>query len=51
LLGVGHESLDDALAGLVVSDQLAHAVAFGCGVLGVAADVQIEPRTVGEKHV
>src|SRR5680860_623405 len=45
------ERIVEGLAGLVVSDQLAHVVAFGRGVLGVAADVEIEPGTVGEKHV
>jgi len=51
LLGVGDKSLDDALSGLVMSDQLSYVVTFGCGVLRVAAHVEIQPRAVGEKHV
>src|SRR6185436_11585343 len=51
LLGVGDKALDDALAGLVVGDQLPDVVALGSGVLGVAAHVEIEPGAVREKDV
>src|SRR6185436_5313884 len=51
LLGVGHKPLDDALAGLVVGDQLPDVVTFGRGVLGVASHVEIQPGAVGEEHV
>jgi len=51
LLGVGYQPLDDALSGLVVGDQRSDVVALGCGVLGVAAHVEIQPGAVGKKHV
>ena len=51
LLGADQELLEDALAGLVVDDQLADRVALGRGVLGVAADVEVEAGAVGEEHV
>src|SRR6266536_2052461 len=50
-LGGGQQALEDALAGLVVGDQLEHRVALGRGVLGVGADVQVQPGAVLEEHV
>ena len=43
LLGVDQQTFEDPLAGLVVDDELGQVVALGRGVLGVAADVQVEP--------
>ena len=51
LLGVDGEVDQDALPGLVLDDRLADVVALGCGVLGVAADVEVEPRAVAEEHI
>src|SRR6185503_466867 len=42
LFGVDQQALEDALAGLVVDDELGEVVALGGGVLGVAADVEVE---------
>ena len=50
-LGVDEQVLEDPLAGLVVRDQLAQRVALGRRVLGVAADVQVEPGPVAQEHV
>ena len=43
LLGTGEELFEDPLPCLVVHDEFTHAVTFGRGVLGVAADVEVEP--------
>ena len=51
LLGGGQQLLEDALAGLVVGDEVEQRVALRRGVLGVAADVEVEPGAVGEEHV
>ena len=51
LLGASEELFEDPLPCLVVHDELTHAVAFGRGVLGVAADVEVEPSPVGEEDV
>ena len=51
LLGTGEELFEDPLPCLVVHDELTHAVALGRGVLGVAADVEVEPSAVGEEDV
>jgi hypothetical protein len=51
LLGVGDETLEDALAGLVVGHQAVEGVAFGRRVLGVAADIEVEAGAVLQEHV
>ena len=51
LLGAPDQTLEDPLTGLVVDDELGQVVALGRGVLGVAADVEIQPRPVAEEHV
>ena len=51
LLGADEELFEDPLPCLVVHNELTHAVAFGRGVLGVAADVEVEPSAVGEEDV
>ena len=51
LLGVVLEVFEDALAGLVVDDQLARRRALGRRVLGMAAGVLIEARAVLEEDV
>ena len=51
LLGVLEEPLQDALAGLVVGDELVDVVALGGGVLGMAADVEVEPGSVAQEDV
>ena len=44
LLGALHEAFEDALAGLVVHDEVVDRVALRRGVLGMAADVEVQPR-------
>src|SRR3989454_1454444 len=51
LLGLVQEVFDDALARLVVNDELGHVVAFGRRVLGVEPRVEIQARSVLEEHV
>ena len=51
LLGALHEALEDALARLVVDDEIADRVALGRRVLGVAADVEVEAGAVFEEDV
>ena len=51
LLGVDQQPLEDPLPRLVVGDQLGDVVALGRGVLGVAADVEVEPGAVAEEDV
>ena len=51
LLGDRQQLLEDALARLVVDDEVVDRVALGRGVLGVAADVEVEPCAVREEHV
>ena len=51
LLGAADEALEDALPRLVVDDEVVDRVALGRGVLGVAADVEVEPGAVLEEHV
>ena len=46
LLGLMQELLDDALARLVVDDEVGDVVALGRGVLGVEADVEVEAGAV-----
>jgi hypothetical protein len=47
-----HEQLlEDALARLVVGDEVEDRVALRGGVLGMAADVEVEAGAVGEEHV
>ena len=48
---VHQQALEDPLARLVVHDQVDDVVALGRGVLGMAADVQVEPRPVAQEHV
>ena len=50
-LGVDHEALEDPLPGPVVDDQLADVVALGGGVLGVRADVEVQPSAVAQEDV
>ena len=51
LLGTGEELFEDPLPCLVVHDEFTHAVTFGRGVLGVAADVEVEPGPVRKEDV
>ena len=51
LLGAPHEPLEDALPRLVVHDEVGDRVALGRRVLGVAADVEVQPGAVLEEHV
>jgi len=51
LLSRLQQALEDAFARLVVYDQVVQAVAFRCCVLWVRADIEIQPRTVLQKHV
>ena len=50
-LGVDEQVLEDPLTRLVVRDELRQRVALGGGVLGVAADVEVEPGAVAQEHV
>jgi hypothetical protein len=51
LLRLVQEILDDALAGLVVDDEIGDVVALGRRVFRVKARVEIEPRAIFEKDV
>ena len=51
LLGALHEAFEDALPRLVVHDEVVDRVALGRRVLGVAADVEVEPGAVLEEDV
>ena len=51
LLGAAHEALEDPLPRLVVHDEVGDRVALGRGVLGVAADVEVEAGAVLEEDV
>jgi hypothetical protein len=51
LLGILEQSLEDPLPRLVVGDQLDDVVALRCGVLRVAAHVEVEPGAVAEEDV
>ena len=51
LLGAADEAFEDALTRLVVDDEIVDRVALGRCVLGVAADVEVEPGAVLEEHV
>ena len=51
LLGAPHQALEDALPRLVVHDEVVDGVALGGGVLGVTADVEVEPGAVLEEDV
>src|SRR5579871_1153129 len=51
LLGLHQEGLQDALTRFVVHHQVVDGVALGGGVLGVGADVEVEPGTVLQEHV
>ena len=51
LLGAADEALEVALPRLVVDHEILDRVALGGGVLGVAADVEVEAGTVLEEHV
>src|SRR5690606_5523603 len=50
-LGQVDEAFEDALAGLVVGHDIGQRVALGSGVLGVAADVEVEPGAVLQEDV
>ena len=50
-LGRHDQVLEYALARLVVDDEVADRVTFGGGVLGVAADVEVETGPVFQEHV
>ena len=50
-LGVDEQALEDPLPRLVVRDEVDDVVALGRGVLGVAADVEVEPGAVAEEDV
>ena len=51
LLGAPHQAFEDALPRLVVHDQVGDRVALGCGVLGMAPHVEVEPGAVLEEDV
>ena len=51
LLGAAHETFEDPLPRLVVHDEIGDRVALGGGVLGVAADVEVEAGAVLEEDV
>ena len=51
LLGAADQALEVALPRLVVDDEILDRVALGRGVLGVAADVEVEAGAVLEEHV
>ena len=48
---IDEQALEDPLPRLVVGDEVDERVALGGGVLGVAADVEVEPRAVLQEDV
>src|SRR5271165_1079659 len=50
-VGVDEQPLQDPLPRLVVGHEVEHVVAFGRGVLRVAAHVEVEPRPVPQEDV
>src|SRR5450759_1895818 len=50
-LGVDHQALEHPLPRSVVRDELPDVVALGGRVLGVRADVEVQPRAVPQEHV
>jgi hypothetical protein len=50
-LGRANETLENALARLVVSDEVLDRVTLGRGIFGVTADVEIEAGAVLERDV
>jgi hypothetical protein len=50
-LGFDQQPLEDPFACLVVRHQVRDRVALGCGVLRVAADVEVEPGAVLEEDI
>jgi hypothetical protein len=50
-VGVDEQALQDPFPGLVVDHQVGDAVALRGRVLGVAADVEVEPGPVAQEHV
>ena len=50
-LGVDEETLEDALTRTIVCDQLNNVIAFSSCVLGMAAHIQIQSRTIPKEHV
>ena len=51
LLGVDEQVLQHPLARTIVGDELDQVVAFGGGVFGMAAHVEVQPRTVAQEYV
>ena len=51
LLGRHEQALEDPLAGLVVDDEVVELVALRRGVLGVRADVEVQPGAVLQEDV
>src|SRR5207253_2062991 len=51
LLRARQQALEDALPRLVVAHEVVDGIAFGSGVLGVAADVEVQAGTVLEEDV
>ena len=51
LLGRHEQALEDPLAGLVVHDEVVQRVAFRRRVLGMRADVEVQPGAVLQEHV
>ncbi len=51
LLGVDEQVFEHPFAGPVVGDQLHQAVAFGGGVLGMTAHVEVEAGPVTQEHI
>ena len=51
LLGRREQVFEDAFARLVVGDQVVDRIAFGCGVFGMGADVEVQAGAVGQEDV
>src|SRR5215218_4842260 len=51
MFGVDDQVLQDPLAGTVMVDELDQIVAFGCGVLRMRADIEVDAGAVAEKNV
>ena len=51
LLGPFHQTFENPLPGLVVSDHILEVITLRCGELGVRANIEVETGTVLQKHI
>ena len=51
LLSVYEQAFQDSLASFVMNNGLNDVVAFGCGVLRVTANIEVQPGTVAQEYI